>query len=108
MSRLSTKMTIKWASIIERIVVNGVINYKAILTDKQYDTLVAWMVGNLTQREVGHTLGVCQTTIHKTLYGNLDYSRQGTPRYGGIFRKIEKFESGEYIAGCRGFLRRIR
>jgi len=44
--------------------------------------------------EVADSLGLCQTTIHKILKGNIDYSNGGK-RYGGALKKLRKLCSSD-------------
>ena len=69
----NTKMVKQWAPEIKNVVINGTKSYRPVLTKKQYKVLTNWMTGRLTQKEMGKKLGVCQTTIHKSLFGNKDY-----------------------------------
>jgi hypothetical protein len=92
---INTKLVKNWQPVIKKVVVNGTKHYKPILTPKQYNTLTKWMIGKLTQSKMGDNLLVNQTTVHKTLFGNIDYAHN-KKRYGGIFRKIEKYETGQY------------
>lgn len=59
------------------------------LTDRQTEVVKKIYFEQKTQMEVADSLGLCQTTIHKILKGNLDYSNGGK-RYGGAIKKLRK------------------
>lgn len=63
---------------------------KEYLTNKQLSVLRLFLDG-LTQEKITEKLGVNQTTIHKTLFGNLVYNGpyEGR-RHGGIVAKLRK------------------
>lgn len=66
----------------------GIINTK--LTERQREVMIKTFLEGRTQMEVADLLGVCQTTIHKILMGNIDYFNNKR-RYGGAVKKIKKF-----------------
>lgn len=43
-----------------------------------------------TQWEIADKLGINQSSVHKTLHGNSDYSGPTMKRYGGIGKKLTK------------------
>jgi hypothetical protein len=59
------------------------------LTDRQSEVVQKIYFEQRTQMEVADSLGLCQTTIHKILKGNIDYSNGGK-RYGGALKKLRK------------------
>lgn len=59
------------------------------LTDRQTDVVKKIYFEQKTQMEVADSLGLCQTTIHKILKGNIDYANGGK-RYGGALKKLRK------------------
>lgn len=59
------------------------------LTKRQSEVVKLIFFEQKTQMEVAYLLGLCQTTIHKLIHGNLDYSNGGK-RYGGAVKKIRK------------------
>lgn len=59
------------------------------LTRRQSEVVKLIFFEQKTQMEVAYLLGLCQTTIHKLIHGNLDYSNGGK-RYGGAVKKIRK------------------
>jgi DNA-binding CsgD family transcriptional regulator len=61
---------------------------KERLTTRQIEILTLFL-GGLTQYEIGEKLGIHQTSVHKALYGSIDYSR--SKRYGGIVKKLRKY-----------------
>ena len=58
------------------------------LTTKQSRILNLFLNGR-TQSDIGRRMSVGQTTIHKTLWGNIDYAYDKAI-YGGVFKKIGK------------------
>lgn len=67
--------------------VNDLIETK--LTQRQSEVVQKIYFEQRTQMEVADSLGLCQTTIHKILKGNIDYSNGGK-RYGGALKKLRK------------------
>jgi len=59
------------------------------LTSRQSEVVQKIYFEQKTQMEVADSLGLCQTTIHKILKGNIDYSNGGK-RYGGALKKLKK------------------
>lgn len=59
------------------------------LTDRQTEVVQKIYFEQKTQMEVADSLGLCQTTIHKILKGNIDYAHGGI-RYGGAIKKLRK------------------
>jgi DNA-directed RNA polymerase specialized sigma subunit len=59
------------------------------LTKRQSEVVKLIFFEQKTQMEVAYLLGLCQTTIHKLIAGNIDYSNGGK-RYGGAIKKIRK------------------
>lgn len=59
------------------------------LTSKQKEVVYMTYVDGKTQNEISIELGKHQTTIHKILRGNIDYSND-KKRYGGALKKIKK------------------
>lgn len=77
------------ADLTEQLIVeiHGLINNS--LTSRQSEVVKKIYFEQKTQMEVADSLGLCQTTIHKILKGNLDYSNGGK-RYGGALKKLKK------------------
>jgi len=59
-----------------------------ILTQRQMEVVNLRLEGR-TQVEIAEILGIHQTTVHKTLSGNIDY-KNGEVRYGGAIKKLKK------------------
>lgn len=59
------------------------------LTSRQTEVVQKIYFEQKTQMEVADSLGLCQTTIHKILKGNIDYANGGK-RYGGALKKLRK------------------
>ncbi len=59
------------------------------LTSRQCEVVKKIYFEQRTQMEVADMLGLCQTTIHKIISGNIDYSNGGK-RYGGAIKKLQK------------------
>lgn len=64
-----------------------IINMK--LTERQKEVMTKIYFEQRTQMETADMLGVCQTTIHKIIAGNIDYQNNGK-RYGGALKKIRR------------------
>lgn len=66
------------------------------LTPRQKEVLILTTVEHLTQMECAKILGVNQSSITKSLNGNVDYSKKGKDGskkrtiYGGSLKKIRK------------------
>lgn len=74
------------------------------LTDRQKQVLKLSAKEGLTQVEVAKKLGVNQSSVTKSIWGNTDY-RNGKKVYGGASKKIRKLaESDEKI---QAILKRI-
>jgi transcriptional regulator len=58
------------------------------LTKRQKDVMLLRVQGK-TQIEIADTLNIHQTTVHKTINGNIDYKNCGK-LYGGAIKKIRK------------------
>jgi predicted transcriptional regulator len=58
------------------------------LTKRQAE-VISLRLRDFTQIQIAEELGVHQTTIHKLLMGNIDYSN-GKKRYGGAIKKLKK------------------
>lgn len=67
--------------------IKDLINTK--LTKRQSEVVKKIYFEQRTQMEVADSLGLCQTTIHKIIKGNIDYSNGGK-RYGGALKKLNK------------------
>jgi DNA-directed RNA polymerase specialized sigma24 family protein len=61
---------------------------KNVLTLRQAQVMALRLQGK-TQVEIGHKLGIHQTTVHKTISGNIDYNNGGAC-YGGAIKKLRK------------------
>lgn len=72
--------------------INNLIETK--LTQRQSEVVQKIYFEQRTQMEVADSLGLCQTTIHKILKGNIDYSNGGK-RYGGALKKLRKLCSSD-------------
>lgn len=59
-----------------------------LLTNTQRKVFEMWFARGLTQEHAGEMLGRDQSTIHKTIYGNIDYAYN--KHHGGIISKIGK------------------
>lgn len=59
------------------------------LTNTQKEVLKMTYLEGKTQQEISSELQKHQTTIHKTLRGNIDY-RNDKKRYGGALKKIKR------------------
>lgn len=62
---------------------------KEHLTSRQREVIELYTIEELTQQEIAKKLGVNQSSITKSLNGNVDY-KNGKRVYGGTKRKIEK------------------
>lgn len=58
------------------------------LTRRQAEVITLRLEGK-TQIQIADELGIHQTTVHKLLMGNIDYSN-GKKRYGGAIKKLKK------------------
>jgi predicted DNA-binding protein YlxM (UPF0122 family) len=58
------------------------------LTPRQQEVIKSYASGN-TQMEIAKSLNVNQSSITKTLYGNVDY-KNGKKTYGGAKKKMQK------------------
>lgn len=75
---------------LKRELLSEVMNIiETCLTENQKEIMVMTYVEGKTQNEIAQELGKHQTTIHKQLRGNLDYTNNGK-RYGGAIKKIKK------------------
>lgn len=61
---------------------------KTVLTKRQSEVMLLRLQGK-TQVEIGHKLGIHQTTVHKTISGVIDY-KNGGACYGGAIKKLRK------------------
>jgi DNA-binding CsgD family transcriptional regulator len=61
---------------------------KGALTRRQAQVMNLRLQGK-TQVEIGQKLGIHQTTVHKTISGNIDYNNGGAC-YGGAIKKLRK------------------
>jgi len=61
---------------------------KNVLTKRQTQVMALRLQGK-TQVEIGQKLGIHQTTVHKTISGNIDYNNNGAC-YGGAIKKLRK------------------
>jgi len=58
------------------------------LTTRQAQVVTLRLEGK-TQTQIGQELGINQTTVHKTLMGNIDYANN-KKCYGGAIKKLKK------------------
>jgi predicted XRE-type DNA-binding protein len=58
------------------------------LTPRQCEVVTLRLQGK-TQIQIAEQLGIHQTTVHKLIQGNIDYSN-GKKRYGGAIKKLKK------------------
>lgn len=58
------------------------------LTKRQQEVVTLRLQGK-TQTQIADQLEIHQTTVHKLLMGNIDYSN-GKKRYGGAIKKLQK------------------
>ena len=61
---------------------------KINLTRRQCEVVTLRLEGK-TQIQIADELGIHQTTVHKLLMGNIDYTN-GKKRYGGAIKKLKK------------------
>ena len=59
------------------------------LTEHQKEIVELYYMKGMKQEEIAKKLGKHQTTIHKSLNGNIDYAN-GKKRYGGALKKLRK------------------
>ena len=62
---------------------------KKVCTERQWLCLTLTAQG-LTQTEIANQLGVNQSSITKSLNGNIDYTKIEKKSYGGIIKKLKK------------------
>lgn len=61
------------------------------LTKRQTEIMKMIYLEEKTQTEVARILGLCQSSVHKSMHGNLSYQQMSqTKRYGGAIKKIQK------------------
>lgn len=73
------------------------------LTEHQKKILFMRLMGK-TQNEIAEHLGITQSAVHKSLWGNIDY-KNDKKRYGGIVKKLKKIcKSNE---GIQNILQKI-
>jgi predicted DNA-binding protein YlxM (UPF0122 family) len=78
------------------------------LTERQREVMIKTYIEGRTQMEVADLLGVCQTTVHKIISGNIDYSNGGR-RYGGALKKIRRLcETDQEIKDILGRMEEIK
>jgi DNA-binding CsgD family transcriptional regulator len=67
------------------------------LTDRQAEVVTLRLQGK-TQVQIAEQLDIHQTTVHKLLMGNIDYTN-GKKRYGGAIKKLTKicFKDGKIL-----------
>jgi DNA-binding CsgD family transcriptional regulator len=65
---------------------------KTHLTPRQKEVLELTAQGK-TQTEIADELGVNQSSITKSIYGNCDYKKTKKTIYGGAKKKLKKLES---------------
>lgn len=86
-----------------------------MLTPRQQQVIRLYCDG-LTQMEIAKKLGVNQSSITKSLHGNVDYSKKSSKKntkksksYGGTHRKIQKIiEADEKIQEILEKMRELR
>ncbi len=61
---------------------------KQVCTERQWECLTLYSQGH-TQMEIAKMLNVNQSSITKSLYGNVDY-KKGKKVYGGLVKKLKK------------------
>lgn len=59
------------------------------LTERQ-SVVIRMTIDGYTQSEIAKILNCNQSSVHKCLYGNVDYSQPKNKRYGGFYKKIKK------------------
>jgi DNA-directed RNA polymerase specialized sigma subunit len=59
------------------------------LTDRQLE-IVNLLKKGKTQQEVAKALGINQSSITKSIHGNVDYSKKDKSVYGGIAAKMQR------------------
>ncbi len=62
-------------------------------TKRQKEVLNLYFVQGMTQTETAKELGINQSSVVKSLWGNADYRGEKVKRYGGIFKKLKKILS---------------
>lgn len=65
----------------------------SVLTKRQAEIMRMIYLEEKTQTEVARILGLCQSSVHKSLAGNLSGYKPGlgaSKRYGGAIKKIQK------------------
>lgn len=60
-----------------------------VCTERQFE-IMKMLCGGMTQMEIADKLGVNQSSITKSLNGNIDYARSTTRVYGGLIKKLKK------------------
>lgn len=76
-------------------------------TERQWTILELFLTGKYTQVQIGELVGVCQTTVFKTINGNDTYHKDGSVRrYGGLVKKLRKLAEAD--ATCVQLLEQIR
>jgi len=61
---------------------------ETVLTVRQREVINLRLEGH-TQVEIADFLGIHQTTVHKTISGNIDY-KNNAAKYGGAIKKLRK------------------
>lgn len=82
-------LTEEFKELQDALVARVMVIMETALTERQREVMIRTFLEGRTQMEVADMLGVCQTTIHKIISGNLDYQNGGR-RYGGALKKIRK------------------
>ncbi len=61
-----------------------------MLTDRQREVITLSVKDGYTQMEIAKILSVNQSSITKSLHGNVDYKKDKKTQYGGSFQRIKK------------------
>lgn len=65
-----------------------IIDTKLTMRQKQVMNMIYFQ--QMTQTEIANELGLCQPSIHKSIFGNRLYGAVRHKRYGGAIKKIQK------------------
>ena len=84
----STKFSEEFYELRQQLICEVLRVVETCLTKRQAE-VISLRLKDFTQIQIAEELGVHQTTIHKLLMGNIDYSN-GKKRYGGAIKKLKK------------------
>jgi DNA-binding CsgD family transcriptional regulator len=89
----------------ERLQLRVVSNLQTILTERQHTALTLYTSGLYTQTEIAEQMGICQSSVHKTIFGNIVYKVKPIVRHGGAISRLRKW--AETDAECIEILQAI-